>query len=414
MPPSSSRTHYDLLGVPRNAPVAEIKKRYRELARQHHPDVNPGNADAARRFAEITAAYKTLSDADARAVYDADLMLAERRAQAAAARAASAGKPRPAAGTAPGAPPRPAASGTTASPNEQAARLVQQAQAALVRMKFVEARDLAQQSLRIRRSAEGYEVLGDVYRLQGRSDEAMNMYTMSLQLNPRQPRVQERLERLARSAAGNAGRTRTERRFDTSHNSPYPSGGAVAAPRMNMGAVRDDKRPLALLLVGVVGYSLVFFLVLYLAFYGTEAPLRPLVPLPFLSGWNAALLTVLPLSALILGATMAITQAIRRVEDELVFGVGGGHNPVPMGVLLLVLSLFSFWAAALLHLILSALQEARVDSILRVFGAVAALVLMFTALYEPARTQVFFFGGNLAFLSFVFGWFLGDIFRPDL
>ena len=62
--------YYDILGVPRNADEKEIRQAYRRLARQHHPDVNPGDDTAAERFKSINAAYEVLSDADKRAKYD--------------------------------------------------------------------------------------------------------------------------------------------------------------------------------------------------------------------------------------------------------------------------------------------------------------------------------------------------------
>src|ERR671919_775074 len=61
---------YDALGVPRNASAEEIKKAYRKLARQHHPDRNPGDKAAETRFKEIQTAYDTLSDPQKRAQYD--------------------------------------------------------------------------------------------------------------------------------------------------------------------------------------------------------------------------------------------------------------------------------------------------------------------------------------------------------
>ncbi len=63
------RDYYDLLGVPRTASQEEIKKAFRRLARQYHPDVNKA-ADAAARFKEINEAYEVLSDEQKRAVYD--------------------------------------------------------------------------------------------------------------------------------------------------------------------------------------------------------------------------------------------------------------------------------------------------------------------------------------------------------
>lgn len=62
--------YYDILGVPRAADEKEIRQAYRRLARQHHPDVNPGDDAAAERFKSINAAYEVLSDADKRAKYD--------------------------------------------------------------------------------------------------------------------------------------------------------------------------------------------------------------------------------------------------------------------------------------------------------------------------------------------------------
>ena len=62
--------YYDILGVSRSADEKEIRQAYRRLARQHHPDVNPGDEAAAERFKNINAAYEVLSDADKRARYD--------------------------------------------------------------------------------------------------------------------------------------------------------------------------------------------------------------------------------------------------------------------------------------------------------------------------------------------------------
>lgn len=61
---------YDILGVDRAADAAAIRSAYRKLAKKHHPDVNPGKADAAARFGEISAAYDLLSDKDKRARFD--------------------------------------------------------------------------------------------------------------------------------------------------------------------------------------------------------------------------------------------------------------------------------------------------------------------------------------------------------
>ncbi len=62
--------YYELLEVSREATSDELKKAYRRLARQYHPDANPDDPDAEARFKEISEAYAVLSDTDARARYD--------------------------------------------------------------------------------------------------------------------------------------------------------------------------------------------------------------------------------------------------------------------------------------------------------------------------------------------------------
>ena len=61
---------YETLGIARNASDDQIKRAYRGLAKQHHPDLNPGNSAAAERFKDITAAYDLLSDSDQRGRFD--------------------------------------------------------------------------------------------------------------------------------------------------------------------------------------------------------------------------------------------------------------------------------------------------------------------------------------------------------
>ena len=64
------RDPYQVLGVAKTASADEIKKKYRQLAKKLHPDLNPGNAEAAAKFKDISAAYDLLSDAQKRARYD--------------------------------------------------------------------------------------------------------------------------------------------------------------------------------------------------------------------------------------------------------------------------------------------------------------------------------------------------------
>jgi len=66
----TQRDCYEVLGVARDATAEEIKRAYRRMAREHHPDVNPGNKEAEARFKEIAAAYEVLCDPQRRSRYD--------------------------------------------------------------------------------------------------------------------------------------------------------------------------------------------------------------------------------------------------------------------------------------------------------------------------------------------------------
>jgi molecular chaperone DnaJ len=66
----SKKDYYEVLGVDRNASDDDIKKAYRKLAKEYHPDKNPDNKEAEEKFKEISEAYEHLSDSDKKAKYD--------------------------------------------------------------------------------------------------------------------------------------------------------------------------------------------------------------------------------------------------------------------------------------------------------------------------------------------------------
>ncbi|MCC8091027.1 MAG: DnaJ domain-containing protein, partial [Oscillospiraceae bacterium] len=67
---AEKRDYYEVLGLQKGASDDEIKKAYRKLAKQYHPDLHPGDKTCEERFKEIGEAYEVLSDADKKARYD--------------------------------------------------------------------------------------------------------------------------------------------------------------------------------------------------------------------------------------------------------------------------------------------------------------------------------------------------------
>ena len=66
----NKRDYYEVLGIDKNADEQTIKKAYRKMVKEHHPDVNPDDPKAEEKFKEINEAYEVLRDSEKRARYD--------------------------------------------------------------------------------------------------------------------------------------------------------------------------------------------------------------------------------------------------------------------------------------------------------------------------------------------------------
>lgn len=86
--------YYAALGVQRTAAAEDIKKAYRKLAKQYHPDLHPGDKAAEERFKDISEAWETLGDEEKRKNYDAELARGGKKQQPTAGASSSAPKPK--------------------------------------------------------------------------------------------------------------------------------------------------------------------------------------------------------------------------------------------------------------------------------------------------------------------------------
>ena len=83
-------------------------------------------------------------------------------------------------------------------------------------------------------------------------------------------------------------------------------------------------------------------------------------------------------------------------------------------MILLVFNLFNFYLAVGIYSVIGLIQESMSKSVLGAFAAVFMLVLLASIVYGADRSQVLLFGGNVVFPAVLFGWAIGDMFRPEL
>ncbi len=214
---SLQRNYYEVLGLPPGATTDQIKKKYRELARQYHPDVIQDKNLGQRVFSQINQAYSVLGNPERRAQYNGTLQNAPApEPPKPASQAARAPQP------APQAPPAPAAAPKSAAPRSPAfAEMLTRAEHATMAGKPVEARAFCVRILEADpRNVRALEILGDSLAAMGRREEAAVSYRQALQAAP-SPMIQAKLNRIAEPAQ----KTRTI--------PPYQAPSARPAPAQN-------------------------------------------------------------------------------------------------------------------------------------------------------------------------------------
>jgi len=363
----TSRNYYEILGLPKTASNAQIKRRYRELVRKYHPDVARDKTTAHRLFIQINEAYEVLSDPSHRRSYDESLNReAEKRASQS----------------------QPSAASTTptrgpASQPKPASQLLKDAQFAFIQRRFNEAANLCREVLRLNeRDARAHAILGDIYRAQHKNNSAIKHYSYAMQYDPRDMETQKKLLNLMDK--------------QTTVN-------------LKREEVADPKR---LLIINMVWWGVAFFLIMMIG-------IRPGEPIPWLrqyismvASWSWNLVALMAAASAIIGGLLAANGLLRHPDDELVFENTGNWAVVPTGFILIIGSGLFFIGAALFYTGIGLIQGSLSKSVLTVFACVAGVVLLSALMYPGDKYQVLMFGGNVAFLSCIFGWYTGAAMKP--
>ncbi len=377
----TSRTYYEILGLPRDSTLAQIKRRYRQLVRKYHPDVaSTDQATATRLFIQIREAYEVLSDPSRRRSYDAGLDLERQR------QSASGHRP-----SAPSAQPRPA---THKTPASRVAQHIKDAQWAFIQRRFQEAADNCREALKIDgHNARVYAILGDIYKAQSKPNSAIKYYSYALQYDPLDAETEKKLTRLVGKKVAPQPRSFGGTRSGSERAKP----GAATAMTMNM-----------------LWWGVAFFLIMLIGVH----PGKPIPSLayyiPQVSRWSWNLVGFMAGASAVVGMLLATNRLVGHPDDELVLeNTGGNWAVIPTGIILLLGSGFFFIGAAGFYVVAGLAQGSLSRSVLTSFAAVAAVVMLSSMMYDPeARRQVLLFGGNVSFLSMLVGWYIGSVFKP--
>jgi len=386
------KSYYDILGVALDASELEIKKRYRVLVRRYHPDVATDKESAKSAFLEITEAYNTLINPNKRLIYDASLVTRTFKTNKSAS--ASTAPKQERAGQSQSRPSRESTySGNRSNTNYATTGARVQSALRHARRTFVGGQlfltiDACREVIGLDpRNVDAHVLLGDVYRIQNRYDEAIAMYTIAAQLDPRNVEVQTKIDKLLRSDHVSA-----------------------------LGEINERQASLRMGL-NFIGFAMIGALLLWLSM-GPGKPIRWFgYHLPIIDGWSTNLILVLAFTGILAGIILSVNCWIREIDDELIFpsisASGMKQVSYPIGLLLVILSLFNFYAAAGIYLIIGLLQESISGSIFRTFAATVLLTLAAAAVYNSAGREVLLFGGNVVFLALLLGWGIGDLFRAN-
>ncbi len=374
------KTHYEILGVPRSATNEHIKKRYRELVRKYHPDVAADKVSAKAAFLEIAEAYKTLIDSNKRVIYDASIDMELFRVRPTTRRATA--SPSSASGV--------YGQARTGNRVAEAQKLAAEAHVEFIRGHLQDALRLCKSAQALDpRNVQASIILGDVYRIQGRVDEAIVNYTIAAQLDPRNMEIQAKLTRLARQGGTSSVST--------------PSGSSDRFLYFRTG-------------LDLIAASIATFMFVLLSM-SPGTPIYWLQNISIINTWSPTLVTALLVIGVMIGLMLSIDGFVQSLDEEMIFpAVRAQHGlrPIsyPIGLIMIVLNVFSFYLASVTYILISIVEDDFSKSVISALLATFVLVLLASIVYAPGRLQVLSFGGNLVFPAVLFGWAIGDFLRP--
>ncbi len=361
----TSRDYYEILGLPREATLTHIKRRYKQLVRKYHPDVASDKQTAHRLFLQIQEAYETLSDPVRRRAYDESL---NQKSQANTYNPS-------ASATAPQA-------GAT---NKSASQLIKEAQWAFIQRQFNKSLNLCNQAIKFDpKNSQAYVIIGDIMRVQKKINAAINAYSKALQLNPSDRDTEKKLMKLVEKN--------------------------IPCVALNNNRPGDMKK---IVILNSVGWSFAVLLIMLIA-VNPGQPISWLnTYIPQINQWSLNLVLLIAAASALVGALLSINGIIRHPDDELIIEVGSGVAIIPAGIILMIGSGFFFIGAAAIYIVLGLLQGSLSRSVLITFGCVAGIVILSSLMYlESAMTQVLLYGGNISFLSMLIGWYIGAMSKP--
>ncbi len=432
---SDGKTHYEILGLTSDATAQQVKKRFRELAKKYHPDVNRSNPAAHEIFLRVNEAYEVLNDPSRRAAYDLNQRDKARRAGGASS-APPGGYPPP--GSSPGSyrppgsasgpgypggrsgyqpPPgnvrfgdtyatpgspsgRPGSAGQ-ATPQRQAelererrerdrrrqelGRMMNEARNSYQRGHIREAQRLCEQVLQVGRVGPAHELMGDILARQGHLQEAASHYTVAAQMTSANGFIMAKFNRVTQRLQGG------------------DLGMASANPQKSMSFQLG---------VSCLGFALVVFLM----FWSPTLPSnKEVLNWPFVPNWSFGQLIFMAADGFLAGVVLAVAGWLGQPEHEIIFPtLKLGRFQVRVWVALLLLSLLSFPLAVAVYLGHVIAQRGGSKAVLGLMGVAGFLVFGFALLHDSAAFwETLFFGGNVIFTMSILGWFIGDLFRPS-